>query len=1002
MAVFSYTSIAQHVSDFDIRHFNSENGLPQNSINAIAPDEYGFVWMASEAGLLRYDGRNFKVYNKKNTGILTSRIIDIKKNPLDESLMAISGSRKMLQIKQGKATVSKHSFYSVFFSHWDRFANSEHPVFRLPFLKYKQIDSIVLAVGNSLTAILTLKNGILWYKGSTLISHLRLRPLKDFSSIFILDNALFLSHDQLTTDILERVEPYKISKVQIKGDFLKQDKDNKPATHFFETNNVTHTVYLYSGKHLYLTSQLPDGNINTKLVLSGFDLTDHQIIRAYYDSTQARLFLGSRTEGLYVFSWKKFFTARYTNKNPFVNVLYSLTPLSDSSILTGAGSVFFTRKDARPKERRSILERFGNLGYVLFRSRKGPLWFCDYNYVYQLDQDAGNIIRKWNVPVASAISEDRDNNIWIGTVKSGLYQIDSSGRLSRMLNTTDHINCMEWETDEVCWIGTEGHLFCFFPQSGKIDTLTALNNKIVRSLYIPRPGEIWICSYENGLYLLKEGKLTSFPIDGYPALQTVHKILEDKNGFFWISTNNGLYQVSRSDLLRHYHDPTFQPYYFRYGSENGFLTNEFNGSGPDAATKVRNGFFAFASMNGAVFFKPESTIPELPTRKIILDRIVVDEQEINIEQHQIILKRDFERISITPVTAYFGNYTNLKYEFNLNNKTHWQTLTGESVIFSTLPSGHNYLAIRKRSGFGKNSYVYCTLDIYVLPAWWEHTWFYLILLVLLFLLFWMTVWFRTRYWKQRSRRFEEGVQNRTLELNDMILELERSEEKLSDQLHFQRMLNENITHDINAPLKYLTIYTGEVLKQSIDNKPPDPGTIEHIHNATRNIHALAENLTGFLKTKYKQPSLASINVRNLVEQKLELFSIGAKRKNILLKNEIDHTLFINQNETLLGILLHNLIDNALKNTGKGSVLVTSRREKDGKVSLQISDTGRGLSEGQVQKYNILFKSAVTDKSGVPTGFGFIIVKEISKILRVSIRIESVLNEGTEITVTIAE
>lgn len=1001
IAVFTYSSRAQHISDFDIRHFNSENGLPQNSIKAIAPDGYGFIWIASEAGLLRYDGRSFKVYNRKNTGTLTSRMLDIRENPLDKSLMAISLSRKMLQIKQGNAVVSRHSFNSVFFPGWNLSVDSGHPVLNLPFFKYRQIDSIVLPVGNSLTALLTLKNGVFWYKGSVLISHLWLRPIKDFSSVFIIGNALFLSDDQLSRGILERVEPGKISKVRITGDFLKQLKDNKPAEHFFETNNATHAVYLYSGQYLYQVNQLPDGNINTKLILYGFDLVDHQINKAYYDSIHERLFLGGANEGLYVLSRKKFFTARYTSKNPFINVLYSLAPLSDSSILTGMGTVFFTRKDARPEER-SLLERFGNLGYVLFRSRKNNLWFCDYRYVYQLDQDARNIIHKWEVTNPTAISEGRDGSIWVGTATSGLYRIDSLGRLSRVLHTTDNIKCITWETDTVCWIGTEGHLFRFVPRSGKIDTLAPLNNKVVRNLYIPHPGEMWICSYENGLYLLKEGKLTSFPIDGYPALQTVHKILEDKKGFFWISTNNGLYQVSRSDLLRHHYDPTFRPYYFHYGSETGFLTNEFNGSGPDAATKVLNGFFAFASMNGVVFFKPESTIPELPVGKIIIDHIVVDEQEINSEQHPITLKRDFERISITPVTAYLGDYANLKYEFNLNKSPRWQKLTGESIIFSTLPSGHNYLTIRKRSGFGKNRYVYCTLDIYVLPAWWDHAWFYLILLILFFLLFWMAVWFRTRYWRHRSQRFEEGVHNRTLELNDMILELERSEEKLSEQLHFQRMLNENITHDVNAPLKYLTIYTGEMVEHVRNNKLPDINEVEHIHSSTNSIYTLIENLTQFLKTKYKQPTISSINVWKLVQQKLELFSIGAKRKNILLKNETDGNLFINQNETLLGILLHNLIDNALKNTARGSILITSLQEKDGKVSLLIKDTGRGLSDEHVQQYNSIFSGTAAHKSNTPSGFGFIIVKEIAKILHVSIHIESEPHEGTEITVTISE
>jgi signal transduction histidine kinase len=286
------------------------------------------------------------------------------------------------------------------------------------------------------------------------------------------------------------------------------------------------------------------------------------------------------------------------------------------------------------------------------------------------------------------------------------------------------------------------------------------------------------------------------------------------------------------------------------------------------------------------------------------------------------------------------------------------------------------------------------LDIYVLPAWWEHTWFYITLLIVLALLFWFVIKLRTRYWRQRSHVFEEAVQSRTLEL-------EQSEEKLRDQLYFQRMLNENITHDVNAPLKYLSIYTGEMVEHVRNNKLPDIEEVEYIHSSTNKIYALVENLTQFLKTKYKQPTLSGIHVWKLVQQKLELFSIGAKRKNILLKNEVDHKLFIKDNETLLAILLHNLIDNALKYTARGSVLITSGLGKDGKVSLHIRDTGSGMSGEQVQKFNAIFKSPAAHKSDIPSGFGFTIVKEIAHILQVSVHIESAPNEGTEITVTLS-
>ncbi|MFI0426350.1 MAG: two-component regulator propeller domain-containing protein [Flavobacterium sp.] len=42
--------------------------LPQNSVKSIAPDKYGFIWMTTENGLVRFDGSNFKTFNSNTTG----------------------------------------------------------------------------------------------------------------------------------------------------------------------------------------------------------------------------------------------------------------------------------------------------------------------------------------------------------------------------------------------------------------------------------------------------------------------------------------------------------------------------------------------------------------------------------------------------------------------------------------------------------------------------------------------------------------------------------------------------------------------------------------------------------------------------------------------------------------------------------------------------------------------------------------------------------------------
>jgi signal transduction histidine kinase len=987
---------AQHVTDFDIRHFNTENGLPQNSIKSIASDEYGFIWLASEAGLLRYDGRSFKVYSRKNTGTITSRIIDITKEPGKKDLLVVADFRKMLRVEKGRAWPDRRNFNTVFL----KGNQSNDSILNYAFHRYYQLKCTLLFLEQGLIAQLTLQGKLFWYRHEVLISRMQLEPLKDFTSVFVLDNALFLSHEDLRTGNIKKLEPGGIRHVKIVGDFRKQQQPTRPQETFFITNRATEAVYLLSGSNLYSINQLPDGNLNSQLLLSGFDLVAHQINSVYYDAARNRLFLGSGTEGLYVLTRKKFFTTLYPDKDPFTNVLYSLAPLTDSSLMSGSGLVFYSRKGAK-SEQRPLLKIRGNFGYALLRSSKNDLWFSDGRYTYQLNYNALKVIHKFPMVDTRVVSEAPNGDIWIGTYSAGVFKIDSAGHVSNKLPDVGRIQCMEWETDTVCWIGTETNLYRFFPRSNKVEVFPEINDKVVRSIYIPRPGEIWICCYEDGLYLWKDGKLTSFANDEYPALRTVHKILEDHKGFFWISTNNGLYQASHADLLLHHRNPAFHPYYFRYSTEDGFLTNEFNGSRQNSGTQIANGFFAFPSMKGAVLFKPESTLPELSDGPIIIDRVEVDNREIATRQPSIELKRNFERITITPATLHLGNDANLQYEFKLNNSSNWHTLTGGSIVFSALSSGHNQVTIRKRSGFGKNGYVYCSLAIYVTPAWWERAWFYIVLVIVLALLLWFVIRLRTRYWRQRSQSFEEAVQNRTLELNSMVMELERSEEKLSDQLHFQRMLNENITHDVNAPLKYLTIYTNEVLEQVKESKLPDLSEVEHIHDATNRIYALVDNLTKFLKTRYRQPSLSSINIHDLVQQKLEMFRIGAKRKSTQLENNTAPDLYVNQNEILLGILIHNLVDNAVKYTINGSIIIQTHCNEEGLLSLRIQDTGQGIPTEQVLKYNHFFRSNNFNKSERPSGFGLIIVKEIARILDMKISMESVLNKGTTVIVTIS-
>ncbi|MCX6283715.1 MAG: hypothetical protein NTW31_05735, partial [Bacteroidetes bacterium] len=52
--------------DYSVRAWTSDNGLPVNSIRAIAQTPDGFIWLATEEGLVRFDGNSFFTFDPSN------------------------------------------------------------------------------------------------------------------------------------------------------------------------------------------------------------------------------------------------------------------------------------------------------------------------------------------------------------------------------------------------------------------------------------------------------------------------------------------------------------------------------------------------------------------------------------------------------------------------------------------------------------------------------------------------------------------------------------------------------------------------------------------------------------------------------------------------------------------------------------------------------------------------------------------------------------------------
>lgn len=114
---FIITPYAFGQNHYTVSHYTSENGLPQNSIKSIAADSDGFIWLATEDGLVRFDGRQFRVFESSYLKTGDNRVFyirhglrDVPGNGRNKQLYAYFYGGEVLKIEKGRVSDGRAYF----------------------------------------------------------------------------------------------------------------------------------------------------------------------------------------------------------------------------------------------------------------------------------------------------------------------------------------------------------------------------------------------------------------------------------------------------------------------------------------------------------------------------------------------------------------------------------------------------------------------------------------------------------------------------------------------------------------------------------------------------------------------------------------------------------------------------------------------------------------------------------------------------------------------------
>ncbi|TDX02078.1 sensor histidine kinase [Dinghuibacter silviterrae] len=958
--------------DYNVVQYNSENGLPENSVNDLLLDRNRYLWIATQYGLARFDGQHFRVYNTSNTPVLKSNRVTVLFETKDHRILIPStfGDSVLYEVTRDyvirkdttgarlkRTVVNDHSTGVFDFAGMPVSLARGHPKWII------NEHEAVVAQGhdyfylNNQTGAITLLPAVANARACVIGDLFVLVRPDGAANGFQNGRPVPLTADSLAKAVFRGTEDWPDARffINIKG-----------GRSIVRRNNDIYDLRIAGGR---LTAKRLFRNLSFLQNMAEYTLQ--------YDSTEERLFIGTLNAGLWVVTRHQFHTYAFTTSDANNNIFEAFQWLPGRGFFTSRG--ILGPGESRP----STAPDLPNWS-CFYKSPDGALWYTRGKHLYRYDLHTRRETEPDTMKLDDCVVSMTGS--WIATRHSLLVMGQNGLRfvLKRAFEA-HHIEIIADISPTVLWIGTTNGLYAFDKEAGTLENV--LPKVDARCIYKARDGSLWVGTYGQGYYKYWKGLFRALPLDPEHYLEAAHAFLEDHEGYFWISTNHGLFRIRKAELDSAACGVGYRPLMYYFDKSCGFRTNEFNGGCQPAVVEDGAGHAFFPSMNGIVGFTPDSCRAEMAGGPLLVDGMTVDSVALDCRKNNKI-GADFNRIVVQVSTPFYGAPENLHEEYRLVGDTWFPVSSDGSIVINKLPYGAYTLSIRKWNGyrFDKVHVVFR-----VLPHWYDEPLVWVVVLVVLFI---VILYMRYRFWRLQNLRLQRKVAERTFDLERSTL--------------IKNNLISVIMHDLRSPLHAQDLLIKTLYRQY---QRAGGGDLTYIlgelQTSSRNV---VQFTSDFLVWYHSQQTgfslmLERVTLQPFVAQILDFHQAAAVQKGIVLGQDIDPTLTLWTDPHLLAIVLRNIVDNAVKYTARGSVRVHASVSGTD-VRIRVADTGKGMSpevltalvSGDTELVSGDAAPKISSSGGHFLGYRFI--RDFIGQLGGDIAIESAYGKGTTVTVVL--
>ena len=235
-----------------------------------------------------------------------------------------------------------------------------------------------------------------------------------------------------------------------------------------------------------------------------------------------------------------------------------------------------------------------------------------------------------------------------------------------------------------------------------------------------------------------------------------------------------------------------------------------------------------------------------------------------------------------------------------------------------------------------------------------------------------------------------------------ITELKIKNKELHYLTETQKRIISILAHDVRNPLTSIKNII-ELKQSAVLNEKDAAEMMEMVAAQLNNTIEMVENIVnwGQLQLQFGRLQLADFDLHELVERIFGSESLKSTAKNNKLINNITEGTIIHTDKQALEFVLRNLVSNANKFTGNGSITVDSL-QKGIKTTLWVTDTGVGMTEEHIHKLldNKTYTTTLGTNNEKGSGLGLLLAKEFIDRMDGTITVESTIDKGSSFKIVI--